>query len=108
MFQGPLQFVKEWKTPCWTQNKTNNLLCLPGFYIIGFPKCATTDLWTRLMKHHQLKGWAKALHWWSRLRYRKYRLDKLSGLGNERQGTPTDCFVLGWLVRSDWPSVLSI
>ncbi|XP_064646115.1 uncharacterized protein LOC135499313 [Lineus longissimus] len=67
---APLPFMNKWRTPCWQHNTTSNFMCLPGFYIIGFPKCATTDLWTRLTKHHQLKGWAKELHWWTRLRYR--------------------------------------
>ncbi|XP_063678020.1 carbohydrate sulfotransferase 15-like [Bolinopsis microptera] len=48
------EFLKEFKNPCW---KGNDLLdreamfCLPYFYIIGFTKAGTTDLFFILNEH---------------------------------------------------------
>ncbi|GAB6023152.1 hypothetical protein CHUAL_007232 [Chamberlinius hualienensis] len=48
------------------QNKTTRLRCLPYFYIIGQPKCATSDLYYRLNKHPMIKkGLVKESQWWA-------------------------------------------
>ena len=45
-------------------NSTENLLCLPYFVLIGFPKCGTTDLWYRLTQHMSIFGPSrKEAHW---------------------------------------------
>ncbi|XP_066278396.1 carbohydrate sulfotransferase 15-like isoform X1 [Branchiostoma lanceolatum] len=45
------------------------LRCMPYFYIIGMPKCGTTDLYYRLIKHQDVVGGlAKEPHWWTRRR----------------------------------------
>ncbi|XP_056627647.1 carbohydrate sulfotransferase 15-like isoform X2 [Triplophysa dalaica] len=44
--------------------------CLPYFYIIGQPKCGTTDVFNRLRLHPDVRlASLKEPHWWSRKRY---------------------------------------
>lgn len=44
--------------------------CLPYFYIIGQPKCGTTDLYDRLRLHPDVKFTTfKEPHWWTRKRF---------------------------------------
>lgn len=51
------------------------LRCLPHFYIIGQPKCGTTDLYDRLRLHPEVKFAAiKEPHWWTRKRFGIVRL----------------------------------
>ncbi|XP_026350121.1 carbohydrate sulfotransferase 15 [Ursus maritimus] len=51
------------------------LRCLPRFYIIGQPKCGTTDLYDRLRLHPEVKFSAiKEPHWWTRKRFGIVRL----------------------------------
>lgn len=46
------------------------LRCLPYFYIIGQPKCGTTDLFHRLLLHPEVKfNTMKEPHWWTRKRF---------------------------------------
>ncbi|CAH1772384.1 unnamed protein product [Owenia fusiformis] len=44
------------------------LRCIPYFYLIGFPKCGTTDLAARISHHPQILGRFKEFHFWSKLR----------------------------------------
>ncbi|XP_059386343.1 carbohydrate sulfotransferase 15 [Carassius carassius] len=49
--------------------KLQRLRCLPYFYIIGQPKCGTTDLYERLRLHPDVRLTPpKEPHWWSRKR----------------------------------------
>ncbi|KAM5142284.1 carbohydrate sulfotransferase 15 [Mantella aurantiaca] len=51
------------------------LRCLPHFYIIGQPKCGTTDLYDRLRLHpHVQFSVIKEPHWWTRKRFGIVRL----------------------------------
>uniref|UniRef100_A0A3B1IZJ1 Sulfotransferase n=1 Tax=Astyanax mexicanus TaxID=7994 RepID=A0A3B1IZJ1_ASTMX len=44
--------------------------CLPYFYIIGQPKCGTTDLYDRLRLHPDVRVTTlKEPHWWTRKRF---------------------------------------
>lgn len=53
-------------------NKLLRLRCLPYFYIIGQPKCGTTDLFHRLLLHPEVKfNTMKEPHWWTRKRFGK-------------------------------------
>lgn len=46
------------------------LRCLPYFYIIGQPKCGTTDLFYRLLLHPDIRYTGiKEPHWWTRKRF---------------------------------------
>lgn len=52
------------------RGKQFRLRCLPYFYIIGQPKCGTTDLFYRLRLHPELKfNTLKEPHWWTRKRF---------------------------------------
>nr|XP_057918696.1 carbohydrate sulfotransferase 15-like [Doryrhamphus excisus]XP_057918697.1 carbohydrate sulfotransferase 15-like [Doryrhamphus excisus]XP_057918698.1 carbohydrate sulfotransferase 15-like [Doryrhamphus excisus]XP_057918699.1 carbohydrate sulfotransferase 15-like [Doryrhamphus excisus]XP_057918700.1 carbohydrate sulfotransferase 15-like [Doryrhamphus excisus]XP_057918701.1 carbohydrate sulfotransferase 15-like [Doryrhamphus excisus]XP_057918702.1 carbohydrate sulfotransferase 15-like [Doryr len=50
--------------------KLYRIRCLPYFYIIGQPKCGTTDLYNRLRLHPDVKFTPfKEPHWWTRKRF---------------------------------------
>ncbi|KAL6102007.1 chst15 [Pungitius sinensis] len=50
--------------------KLFRLRCLPFFYIVGQPKCGTTDLFYRLRLHPEVKfNTIKEPHWWTRKRF---------------------------------------
>lgn len=50
--------------------KLYRMRCLPYFYIIGQPKCGTTDLYDRLRLHPDIKFTIfKEPHWWTRKRF---------------------------------------
>lgn len=52
------------------KDKHYRLRCLPRFYIIGQPKCGTTDLYDRLRLHPDVRFSAiKEPHWWTRKRF---------------------------------------
>ncbi|XP_029305486.1 LOW QUALITY PROTEIN: carbohydrate sulfotransferase 15-like [Cottoperca gobio] len=51
-------------------SKQFRLRCLPFFYIVGQPKCGTTDLFHRLLLHPEVKfNTMKEPHWWTRKRF---------------------------------------
>lgn len=51
-------------------SKLFRLRCLPYFYIIGQPKCGTTDLFHRLVLHPEVQfNSMKEPHWWTRKRF---------------------------------------
>ncbi|XP_023585650.1 carbohydrate sulfotransferase 15 [Trichechus manatus latirostris] len=59
-----------WGQLSHTNGKHFRLRCLPHFYIIGQPKCGTTDLYDRLRLHPEVKFSAiKEPHWWTRKRF---------------------------------------
>ncbi|KAL0964790.1 hypothetical protein UPYG_G00329000 [Umbra pygmaea] len=54
------------------RGKNYRLRCLPYFYIIGQPKCGTTDLYDRLRLHPDVRFTTfKEPHWWTRKRFGK-------------------------------------
>ncbi|KAK6293908.1 hypothetical protein J4Q44_G00362340 [Coregonus suidteri] len=57
--------------------KYYRLRCLPYFYIIGQPKCGTTDLYDRLQLHPEVRFTTfKEPHWWTRKRFGIIRLSE--------------------------------
>ncbi|XP_062330742.1 carbohydrate sulfotransferase 15-like isoform X3 [Osmerus eperlanus] len=55
--------------------KYYRIRCLPYFYIIGQPKCGTTDLYDRLRLHPDVRFTTfKEPHWWTRKRFGIIRL----------------------------------
>nr|XP_057914455.1 carbohydrate sulfotransferase 15-like [Doryrhamphus excisus] len=51
-------------------DKLFRLRCLPYYYIVGQPKCGTTDLFRRLQVHPELRfNVMKEPHWWTRKRF---------------------------------------
>ncbi|XP_053390593.1 carbohydrate sulfotransferase 15-like, partial [Mercenaria mercenaria] len=68
-------FLPKYRSPCWydqaADNKTMQLKCLPYFYLIGAPKCGTTDLQSRMIAHPLIsEKVVKEPHWINRQRYR--------------------------------------
>lgn len=69
-----------------SKNKTKTLVCLPNFFIPGFPKCGSSQLF-RFISSHPLahNPPTKEPHWWTRLhkkyQYKGHPYDKLSILG---------------------------
>lgn len=43
-------FLSQYKNPCW-QSADHGLVCLPYAYILGQPKCGTSDLFSRVVSH---------------------------------------------------------
>lgn len=61
------------------EGRVFRLRCLPYFYIIGQPKCGTTDLYDRLRLHPEVKFTTfKEPHWWTRKRFGHIRLSERS------------------------------
>ncbi|XP_036815880.1 carbohydrate sulfotransferase 15 isoform X1 [Oncorhynchus mykiss] len=57
--------------------KYYRIRCLPYFYIIGQPKCGTTDLYDRLQLHPEVRFTTfKEPHWWTRKRFGIIRLSE--------------------------------
>ncbi|KAJ1139801.1 hypothetical protein NDU88_006165 [Pleurodeles waltl] len=64
-----------WKNLLWRGERCFRLRCLPHFYIIGQPKCGTTDLFNRLSLHPAVRfSLIKEPHWWTRKRFGIIRL----------------------------------
>lgn len=52
-------FLSGFKNPCWYKTDdydgVQNLICLPYAYILGQPKCGTSDLFERLKSHPDVR-----------------------------------------------------
>ncbi|XP_071819278.1 carbohydrate sulfotransferase 15-like isoform X2 [Apostichopus japonicus] len=87
----PKRFDERYKNPCWYEK--SRLRCIPYFYLIGMPKCGTTDLWSKLVQHPQIQGTPKEPHWWSKRRLgwtglpihgrEVVKIRKMTGAGND-------------------------
>ena len=59
----PSEFLPEYKNPCWRANAHPNaswsVRCLPYFFLIGFPKCGTTEIYQLLKQHPKFTGQQK-------------------------------------------------
>ncbi|CAG2250394.1 CHST15 [Mytilus edulis] len=68
----PFQYLPNFKNPCW-RDVNHSIKCLPYFMLIGIDKSGTTDLFSRITKHPEIKGntgnQEKETKWWSWLRY---------------------------------------
>ncbi|XP_063447214.1 carbohydrate sulfotransferase 15-like [Mytilus trossulus] len=68
----PFQYLPNFKNPCW-RDVNYAIKCLPYFMLIGIDKSGTTDLFSRITKHPEIKGntgnQEKETKWWSWLRY---------------------------------------
>ncbi|XP_060594940.1 carbohydrate sulfotransferase 15-like, partial [Ruditapes philippinarum] len=69
-----LPLLKNYRNPCWEEHSrvmnTTRVRCLPYFYLVGAPKCGTTDLFRRLRAHPQIsKKVQKEQHWLTRKRF---------------------------------------
>ncbi|XP_025095499.1 carbohydrate sulfotransferase 15-like [Pomacea canaliculata] len=78
---GPFHFLDNFRNPCWLTSDTGQLACLPFFFLAGFPKCGTTELYVKLHKHqHVAKLLTKEPHWLTRLRYQNESFDNYTWL----------------------------
>ncbi|XP_048407327.1 carbohydrate sulfotransferase 15 [Stegostoma tigrinum] len=71
-FQTIFDYLKKviWKHLQHRGDEHYRLRCLPYFYIIGQPKCGTTDLYNRLRLHPEVSfSIVKEPHWWTRKRF---------------------------------------
>ncbi|OWF50979.1 carbohydrate sulfotransferase 15-like [Mizuhopecten yessoensis] len=68
-----LELINEWSGRLSAnRNTAQRLRCLPYFQVIGQPKCGSTDLFWRIMRHKDVFAPPiKELHWWSRNRQGK-------------------------------------
>lgn len=74
----PAKFEPRYANPCWyakasplldlsSHPRPIRLACLPKFFLIGYPKCGTTQLYNLLSLHPQFAHpLRKELHWWTR------------------------------------------
>uniref|UniRef100_H3B8U9 Sulfotransferase n=1 Tax=Latimeria chalumnae TaxID=7897 RepID=H3B8U9_LATCH len=79
-FRATFEYLKKvfWNHLQHNGNKHYRFRCLPYFYIIGQPKCGTTDLYNRLRLHPEIRfSTSKEPHWWTRKRF---------GIGRFREG----------------------
>ena len=65
-----ISLLPGYKNPCWGNGTT--ISCLPYFFIGGFPKSGTTELFSKVTYHPQvLRGRRKEPHFWTRRRFKK-------------------------------------
>ncbi|XP_038058148.1 carbohydrate sulfotransferase 15-like [Patiria miniata] len=66
----PSKFLPNIRSPCWTDPRTEELNCLPSFFVAGFPKCGTSDVYAKLYRHPGIvRTKKKEPHWWTRNRF---------------------------------------
>ncbi|XP_053403113.1 carbohydrate sulfotransferase 15-like [Mercenaria mercenaria] len=70
---GHLPFLQNFKNPCWRETDSNvsmRIRCLPYFFLVGAPKCGSTDLHRRLVMHPLISAKCrKEPHWIARKRF---------------------------------------
>lgn len=61
-------FMADFKNPCWiSPEEEPRFVCLPYFYLLGLPKCGTTDLFLRLAAHPEIEApRKKEIRWLTR------------------------------------------
>ena len=59
-------FLPGYKNPCFRSSSQTGMAvkCLPYFYLVGAPKCGTTDVWYNLLRHPQVMHVRKEPHYW--------------------------------------------
>ncbi|XP_067654069.1 carbohydrate sulfotransferase 15-like [Haliotis asinina] len=68
-FKRP-EFLSNYKNPCWRRENSSQLLCLPYFYVVGFPKCGSTFTFSTIVGHPEVaKPQYKETQWISRRRF---------------------------------------
>ena len=71
LLQKPLNFLPNYKNPCWYPDDSDKISCAPYFLQIGMSKCATSDLFARLILHPDIvpingaNGKNKSITWWN-------------------------------------------
>ncbi|XP_022104259.1 carbohydrate sulfotransferase 15-like [Acanthaster planci] len=76
----PTEFLPGIKSPCWLDVGTEELKCLPSFFLAGFPKCGTSDVYSKLYQHPGIvRTLKKEPHWWTRQRFNGSSLVEYAG-----------------------------
>eukprot|EP01038_Epipyxis_sp_PR26KG_P008159 gene8159-11043_t len=61
-----ISFDKNLKNPCWVDDE-GAMQCLPYAYVLGQPKCGTSDLYERLKRHEMIRmPERKEVRWFTR------------------------------------------
>lgn len=74
----PEAYLPDYKSFCWDDPASGRFNCLPGLYLAGMPKCGSTDLFTKLVWHQELRRPlvgdfnGKSSHWWTRKRVGRF------------------------------------
>lgn len=59
-------FMQDYKNPCW-RDESSHMKCLPYAYVLGQPKCGTSDLFERMKAHQKIiMPNRKEIRWFSR------------------------------------------
>ncbi|XP_061193042.1 carbohydrate sulfotransferase 15-like [Saccostrea echinata] len=105
------------KNPCFRNQRKHPrdhsselLQCVPYFFVIGFPKCGTTDLFDRMSHHPEfVQPSFKEIHWISRYRFIPPRNDRLKFIAMNKTYRTRD-FDHGFLLytRVFYPMVLDV
>ncbi|XP_046368327.2 carbohydrate sulfotransferase 15-like [Haliotis rufescens] len=76
------EYIGNFRNPCWYGHSfpddiQSSIRCIPVFYIVGQPKCGTTDLFSKLSAHPDIadKTAYSAVHWLSRGRFKQRLID---------------------------------
>ena len=69
----PKQFNSSFLNPCWYDSPSSadrTLKCLPYYFLAGFAKCGTSDLYHKMGIHPQIRlTKPKEHHWWNTRRF---------------------------------------
>ena len=69
------KFSSEYRNPCWDCNE--RLCCLPYVYILGQPKCGTTDLFIRIVSHPSVaEPPRKEVRWFTRGEFKNEPIER--------------------------------
>ncbi|GFS09933.1 carbohydrate sulfotransferase 15 [Elysia marginata] len=65
------EFTKKSKNPCYWDQNSKKLRCLPYFYVAGFPKSGTTDFYNIFRHHSEYEMSMKEYHWFNHLQFKQ-------------------------------------
>lgn len=75
------ELLSEWMLRATIQTNPKRLRCMPYFYIVGQPKCGSTDLYFKITLHPDVvRPPMKEPHWWSKNRFGKCRQTNVNSL----------------------------
>ena len=77
-------FLPGYKNPCWFKPDTAppQLVCLPYVYMLGMPKCGTSDLYARIINHEHISPpKRKEIRWFTRGEFEFGKLPDKQRLG---------------------------
>lgn len=98
-------FDPRYKNPCWV-TEDNSLECLPYAYILGQPKCGSSDLFNRITKHQSVAMPSrKEIRWFTRGEFTTTRLADSEKITSDTSITSyTGAFLSATKKIRDYPS----